>query len=108
MNYESLVHTNALFNAISVVFLSFGYYFIKTGDWRKHRAMMVSALIASALFLVSYVIYKLNAGFAKFGGDGFVRYKKIAKITWPLWMYVGISGVVVYAMAVHLYPYQGG
>ena len=125
MNYESLVHTNALFNAISVVFLSFGYYFIKTGDWRKHRAMMVSALIASALFLVSYVIYKLNAGFAKFGGDGFVRYvyftilfvhvlgaiaivplvpitvlralrerfdahKKIAKITCPLWMYVGI------------------
>lgn len=143
MNYESLVHTNALFNAISVVFLSFGYYFIKTGDWRKHRAMMVSALISSSLFLVSYVIYKLNAGFAKFGGDGVVRYvyftilfvhvlgaiaivplvpitvlralrerfdahKKIARITWPLWMYVGISGVVVYVMAVHLYPYQGG
>lgn len=143
MNYESLVHTNALFNAISVVFLLFGYYFIKTGDWRKHRAMMVSALISSSLFLVSYVIYKLNAGFAKFGGDGVVRYvyftilfvhvlgaiaivplvpitvlrafrerfdahKKIARITWPLWMYVGISGVVVYVMAVHLYPYQGG
>jgi putative membrane protein len=142
MNYDQLVHTNALFNGISVVFLSLGYYFIKSGDRRKHRAMMISALVASALFLVSYVIYKLNAGFAQFGGEGPVRYvyftilfvhvlgaiaivplvpitairalrerfdqhKKIARITWPLWMYVGISGVVVYAMAVHMYPYQG-
>lgn len=143
MDFNQLVHTNALFNAISVVFLALGYYFIKAGDWRKHRAMMVSALVASALFLVSYVVYKLNAGFAQFGGEGAIRYiyftilfvhvlgaiaivplvpvtvmralrerfdqhKKIARITWPLWMYVGISGVVVYVMAVHMYPYQGG
>jgi len=143
MNYDQLVHSNALLNALSVVFLSLGYYFIKKGDWRKHRAMMISALAVSSLFLVSYVIYKLNAGFAKFGGEGIIRtvyftilfahvlgaiaivplvpitvfralrerfpaHKKIAKITWPLWMYVGISGVVVYVMAVHIYPYQGG
>ncbi|MEX0695499.1 MAG: DUF420 domain-containing protein [Rhodospirillales bacterium] len=143
MQYESLVHTNALLNAISVVFLSFGFYFIKAGDWRKHRAMMISALLSSLFFLLSYVTYKLNSGFAKFGGEGVIRtfyftllfihvvgaiaivplvpvtvfralrerfdaHKKIARITWPLWMFVGISGVVVYVMAVHLYPYQGG
>lgn len=142
MNYDQLVHSNAFLNALSVVFLSLGYYFIKKGDWRKHRAMMISALAISSLFLISYVIYKLNAGFAKFGGEGIIRtvyftilfahvlgaiaivplvpitvfralrerfpaHKKIAKITWPLWMYVGISGVVVYVMAVHIYPYQG-
>ncbi len=142
MNAQDLVHVNAILNAVSVVFLAFGYYYIKNGDWRRHRAMMIGALIASGLFLVSYVIYKLNSGFAKFGGDGTIRYvyftiliihvigaiaitpmvpitvfrawrerfdqhKKIAKITWPLWMFVGISGVVVYVMAVHMYPYTG-
>lgn len=142
MNAQDLVHVNALLNAVSVVFLSIGFYFIKAGDWRKHRAMMIGALVASALFLISYVLYKLNSGFAKFGGDGAIRYvyftiliihvagaiaitpmvpitvfrawrerfdqhKKIAKITWPLWMFVGISGVVVYVMAVHMYPYTG-
>lgn len=142
MDVQSLVHVNALFNAISVAFLSLGYHFIRTGQWQKHRAMMISALIASGLFLISYVIYKLNSGFAKFGGEGAIRYfyfsllfihvvgaiaivplvpltvfrawrerfdqhKKIARITWPLWMFVGISGVVVYVMAVHLYPTVG-
>ena len=142
MDAQSLVHLNAILNAISVAFLSLGYVFIKRGDWKKHRTMMVSALVASGLFLVSYVIYKLNSGFAKFGGEGAIRYfyftllfihvvgavaivplvpitvfrawreqfdkhKKIAKITWPLWMFVGISGVVVYVMAVHIYPTIG-
>lgn len=143
MDAQSLVHVNAILNAISVAFLSMGYVFIKRGEWKKHRAMMVSALAASGLFLISYVTYKLNSGFAKFGGEGTVRYfyftllfihvvgavaivplvpitvfrawrerfdqhKKIAKITWPLWMFVGISGVVVYVMAVHIYPTVGG
>lgn len=143
MTADDLVHLNALLNAISVVFLSLGFYFIKSGNREKHRAMMISALVASALFLVSYVIYKMNAGFAQFGGEGIIRYfyfsflfvhvvgaivlvplvpiivfralterfaqhKKLARWTWPLWMYVGISGVVIYVMAVHMYPYTGG
>jgi putative membrane protein len=36
------------------------------------------------------------------------RHRKIARWTWPLWMYVAVSGVVVYVMAVHLFPYGGG
>ena len=32
------------------------------------------------------------------------RHRKIARWTWPLWMYVAVSGVVVYVMAVHIYP----
>ena len=34
-------------------------------------------------------------------------HRKIARWTWPLWMYVAVSGVVVYVMAVHIYPYGG-
>lgn len=36
----------------------------------------------------------------------FDRHKRIARWTWPLWMYVAVSGIVVYAMAIHLYPFQ--
>ena len=36
------------------------------------------------------------------------RHRKIARWTWPLWMYVAVSGVVVYVMAVHMFPLVGG
>ena len=32
------------------------------------------------------------------------RHKKIARITWPLWLYVTVSGVIVYLM---IFPYYG-
>lgn len=43
----------------------------------------------------------------------FARHRALARWTWPLWMYVALSGVVVYVMAVHLFPdplgpYAGG
>ncbi len=38
----------------------------------------------------------------------FERHKRIARWTWPLWMYVALSGVIVYVMAVHLYPNPQG
>ncbi len=142
MTVQDFVHLNAAFNAMSVVFMTIGFVFIKQGQWKKHRAMMVSAAGASTLFLVSYVIYKVNSGFAQFGGEGVIRptyftilalhvlgsvaicplvpitfwralsgqyekHKKLARWVWPLWMYVGVSGIVVYVMAVHLYPHPG-
>ncbi|MBK8176228.1 MAG: DUF420 domain-containing protein [Rhodospirillales bacterium] len=37
----------------------------------------------------------------------FDRHRRIARITWPIWMFVAVSGVIVYLMAVHFYPYAG-
>lgn len=37
----------------------------------------------------------------------FDRHKRIARWTWPLWMFVGVSGVAVYVMAIHLFPFAG-
>ncbi|PIW27921.1 MAG: DUF420 domain-containing protein [Rhodospirillales bacterium CG15_BIG_FIL_POST_REV_8_21_14_020_66_15] len=143
MTVQDLPHLIAGLNALSVAFITLGYVFIKQGAKGRHRAMMLSAAAASAAFLVVYVIYKLNSGFAKFGGDGLVRpvyftilivhvmgaiaitplvpmtfwraltgqferHRALARWVWPLWMYVGVSGVVVYVMAVHLFPYGGG
>ena len=34
----------------------------------------------------------------------FDRHKKIARWTWPTWMYVSITGVIVYVMLYQVYP----
>ena len=34
----------------------------------------------------------------------FTAHKNIAKWTWPIWMYVSVSGIVVYLMLYQLYP----
>ncbi|MEK9671879.1 MAG: DUF420 domain-containing protein [Rhodospirillaceae bacterium] len=142
MLVQDLPHLIAGLNAVSVAFMTAGYFFIKTGQREKHRAMMLSAAAASVLFLLVYLIYKANSGFAKFGGDGFIRpvyftilaahvlgaiaitplvpmtfwralsgqfdrHRAMARWVWPLWFYVGVSGVVIYVMAVHLYPFKG-
>ena len=144
MNFavSDLPHVIASLNGVSVLLLGFGYAFIRRGQWQRHRACMISALCVSAAFLVVYLYYKANSGFAKFGGTGWVRpvyfsiliahifgaivivplvpitvfralrqqfdkHRTIARWTLPLWMYVGISGVVIYIMAVHLFPHHG-
>jgi len=140
LDIQDLTHLNAALNAISVCFLLAGFFFIKSGERDKHRFCMLSAVAVSALFLVFYVIYKANSGFAKFGGEGIIRpiyftilaihvlgamlilplvpitlyralkgqfdrHRKFARWTWPIWVFVGISGVFVYVMAVHVYPH---
>ncbi len=34
-------------------------------------------------------------------------HRRLAKWTWSSWLFVAVSGVVVYVMAVHIYPYGG-
>jgi len=34
----------------------------------------------------------------------FVQHKKIARWTFPIWLYVSVTGVVVYFMLYHIYP----
>jgi uncharacterized membrane protein YozB (DUF420 family) len=40
-------------------------------------------------------------------GGSFAAHKKIARWALPFWLFVSVSGVVVYAMAIHIYPYTG-
>ena len=143
LQVQDLTHVIAGLNGISVMCLLAGYVYIRRGDRDRHRACMLGALAVSALFLVVYVIYKANSGFANVGGEGWIRpvyfsilaahvigaiaitplvpwtlyralkgqfdrHKRLARWTWPLWVYVGVSGVVVYAMAVHMFPHVPG
>jgi len=34
----------------------------------------------------------------------FERHRRVARWTFPIWIYVSISGVIVYLMAFHVYP----
>jgi uncharacterized membrane protein YozB (DUF420 family) len=34
-------------------------------------------------------------------GD-FVRHRRIARVTWPIWVYVSVTGVIVYFMLYHM------
>ena len=133
MSVTDLPALNATLNGISFLFLVAGYLFIRRGQWQKHRACMVGALVMSALFLTSYVIYHLNVGSVPFTRTGWIRtvyfavliphvilaaaivplvlmtvsralskrydrHRIIARWTLPLWMYVSITGVIVYLM----------
>jgi putative membrane protein len=38
----------------------------------------------------------------------FELHKKIARWTWPLWMYVSVTGVVIYLLLYQIFPQQKG
>ena len=37
----------------------------------------------------------------------FAAHKAIARRTWNLWMFVALSGILVYVMTIHIWPYAG-
>ena len=73
MTVTDLPALNATLNAISSVLLLTGYVFIRRGERQKHKACMIAALVMSALFLTSYVIYHAQVGSVPFKGTGWIR-----------------------------------
>ena len=39
-----------------------------------------------------------------FAPGAFTAHRKIARITWPVWIYVTVTGVLIYAILYHVYP----
>jgi len=74
MNVSILPPVNAGLNALASVFLAIGFYCIRRKRIQKHRAMMISAVITSGLFLVSYLTYHFNTEMVTtFKGEGLAR-----------------------------------
>ena len=73
MSMSELPALNASLNGAATVFLLAGYFFITRRQIPAHRASMLAAVAASALFLLSYVIYHAFAGSKPFPGTGPVR-----------------------------------
>ena len=51
--------------------------------------------------IVPLVIITLRRGLR----ERFELHKKIARWTYPLWLYVSVTGVVIYLLLYHLYPH---
>lgn len=64
---------NAVINSAVSVLLMVGLFTAKAGNWRAHRTAMLSALVLSVLFLVSYILHHLFAGETTFGGTGSIK-----------------------------------
>lgn len=132
LTVRDLPTVNALLNGLATVLLVVGYFLIRRRRWQAHRNVMVAALVCSALFLTSYLIYHAQVGSVRFQGTGTVRtvyltillthtvlaafvpflavitvwrawrqrdrHARIARWTLPIWLYVSVTGVVVYWM----------
>ena len=134
-----LPHVNAFLNSTSTVFLVIGFLMIRMRRIRAHLKCQLAAVLASTLFLISYLTYHYYHGDTRFLGQGivrpfyfavlithvilamvivplvlitlyrawrsdFTRHKRIARWTLPIWLYVSVTGVIVYVMLYHLYP----
>lgn len=71
--YTLLPHLNAALNATSAVLLAAGYWSVRTRRLLLHRRLMLGAVTASCLFLISYVIYHFEVGSVRFQGQGWIR-----------------------------------
>jgi uncharacterized membrane protein YozB (DUF420 family) len=129
---------DASLNGTSAVLLVMARRMIRRGRMAAHRALMLSALITSLLFLTSYLYYHAHVGSIRFQGRGwsrpvyftilishtvlaaavvplvaitlsralrerFDRHRVIARWTYPIWLYVSVTGVVVYLMLYQLF-----
>jgi uncharacterized membrane protein YozB (DUF420 family) len=136
MDVTVLPTVNAVLNGLATACLLTGWVLIRRRRVTAHRRAMISAVVCSALFLISYVVYHAQVGSRPFLGTGllrtvyflilithvilaaailplvlitlrralrldFLRHRAIARWTLPLWLYVSVTGVVVYLMLYH-------
>jgi uncharacterized membrane protein YozB (DUF420 family) len=74
MNVQDFPALNASLNACSAVLMLTGFFFIRRKNVAAHRACMIAAVLVSALFLTSYVVYHVTKPApARFGGTGLIR-----------------------------------
>ena len=137
-NYAIFPVINATLNGTSAALLVVGHGFIQRGRMAAHRAVMLTAVVTSSLFLTSYLYYHFHVGSVPFQGHGwwrpvyftilishtvlavsivplviitltralrerYDRHRAIAGWTYPLWLYVSVTGVVIYFMLYHLF-----
>jgi putative membrane protein len=136
---SDLPAVNASLNLVSAVFISAGWYLIRRGAWRPHMACMITAVIASILFLVGYIVYHAHVGEKSSGYKGWLAaiyfpilashvllafvtvplviitlvqvfrrrwdvHRRIARWTVPIWLYVSVTGVLVYLTLYKWFP----
>jgi len=100
--------TSTLFLICYITYHSYIAYYLHRGPTRFldpawFRPIYLAILgthTILAVVIVPMVIMSLARGLR---GD-FERHKRISKWTWPLWMYVSITGVVIYLLLYQIFP----
>ena len=64
------------------------------GNLRYVYYFILSSHIILSGIIIPFVLFTLQRAFQQ----RFVKHKKLARITWPLWFYVAVTGVIVYVM----------
>lgn len=101
--------------AVSVVFLIcyLIYHYLKGGATEFPTYPSTAVRYAYYLILISHI---LLAFYVPVGAivtivyglrDNRPKHLKWAKVTFPIWLYVSVTGVIVYLMLYHFYPPQG-
>ncbi|MFZ0481705.1 MAG: DUF420 domain-containing protein [Terriglobales bacterium] len=73
-------------------------YFRGVGVWRPIYFTILTSHTILAIVIVPMVLMTLSRGLR----EQFDRHRAIAKWTYPLWLYVSVTGVVVYWMLFHM------
>jgi uncharacterized membrane protein YozB (DUF420 family) len=60
-------------------------------------------ILISHVFLAAAIVPLVLITLRRALNGDFRRHRKIARWTWPIWIYVSITGVVVYLMCYQLY-----
>lgn len=94
--------------AFSVLFLIMYVLYHMTSDSTSYGGEGVVKYIYYVI-LISHILLSITVipfvliTYVRAITNDIERHKKIAKITWPIWLYVTISGVVVYFMILPYY-----
>lgn len=88
-----------------ISYLTYHYYhgdtpFPGQGLIRPIYFIILITHVVLAMIIVPLVLITL---FRAWRSD-FVKHKRIARWTLPVWLYVSVTGVIVYVMLYHLYP----
>jgi uncharacterized membrane protein YozB (DUF420 family) len=114
---NKIAHRNCMISAFctSVIFLScylfyHGYLavvlhqgptrFLNPAWFRPVYLAILLTHTALAIVIVPMILVTLNRARLQ----RFDLHKKIARLTWPLWMYVSVTGVVVYLLLYQIFP----
>jgi len=73
IDFSFLPPVHASLNALCAVILLFAFYFIKNKQVENHRRAIYAAMVCSALFLISYVLYHFTTPETRYGGQGLMR-----------------------------------
>jgi uncharacterized membrane protein YozB (DUF420 family) len=98
----------AAFTVSAIFLVSYVIRFATTGrhDYPGHswdRVLYFVILFSHMTLAVVLVPLVIGALRRALRGD-FAAHRRLVRFTWPIWMYVSVTGVIVYLMLYHLAP----